>query len=240
MFCFRDPQQRSRVCRLLLDRVDRSHFWTPSGPSDEAQELIRGTGDVNRSPARVMLSLAAALWTDDEHLAFADLLTLEGLDVRDVGFLLIALANSPEKVDAWIAQQESDARASESAAPPKLRGFRDVSQRSMVCRTFLDRAGLGHIWEEDGPSEQAEKLREQDGGPLTSVERIVLLLAFAIWEGDRALTFVELQTVDQGKLQAVGMLLTTMGMVTLAIDSWLSSQMKVRMMGGFDPRSQSV
>jgi hypothetical protein len=58
-----------------------------------------------------------------------------------------------------------------------------------ACRVLCKRVGLAHLWTDNGPSAEARRLRDADGGPLSSGERVIVLAAWAVWNGEGGLLF---------------------------------------------------
>jgi hypothetical protein len=78
------------------------------------------------------------------------------------------------------------------------------------------------LWTATGPTERAEELLKQAGGPLSHGEKVMLFVAWALWNGQGGLTFGEvINTLDRGNLEAVGELLVALGEGSTAIEGWL-------------------
>jgi hypothetical protein len=69
--------------------------------------------------------------------------------------------------------------------------FRDDEQLSRACRALLASVRHAELWTRSGPTPEAMALLERDGGPLSSGERIVLLAAFAFWNGSGRLELTQ-------------------------------------------------
>jgi len=67
--------------------------------------------------------------------------------------------------------------------------------------------GLGRLWTETGPTDEAISILRANGSPLSSGERTMLLVAFALWHGNQSLAFVELLGLDDDRLRLVASLL---------------------------------
>ena len=100
--------------------------------------------------------------------------------------------------------------------------FKNDEQRAVVCLALLDRIGLQRLWTLRGPTEEAQRLLAEDGGALSSGERAMLLVAWALWNGSGKLTLSELiQAMDGEHLAAVGTLLSSLRFGADGVDDWL-------------------
>lgn len=71
--------------------------------------------------------------------------------------------------------------------------WRNEGERARACRTLLETVRKGDLWTSRGPTDEAERLRDAVGGSyLTRYERVVLLAAFALWDGSGGLTLAEI------------------------------------------------
>jgi len=78
------------------------------------------------------------------------------------------------------------------------------------------------MWTDGGPTETAIALMEANGGPLSSGERIVLLAAWAVWNGHDGARFADVvYRLDGRNLVALGTLLIAVASSGAAIDTWL-------------------
>lgn len=101
--------------------------------------------------------------------------------------------------------------------------FRDDQQLARACRALLARVGLAELWTSSGPTPRALDLLEHDGGPLSSGERIVLLAAFAFWNGSGGLRLAELiESLDASHCDALCALVVAAKYGADAIDEWLA------------------
>lgn len=101
--------------------------------------------------------------------------------------------------------------------------FRDDRQRALACRALLASVRLGRLWTEDGPSDEALGLLDSNGGPLSSGERIMLLSAFAFWNGSGGLTLTEiLDSLDAKRAEALASLVVSANRGAGAVDAWLA------------------
>jgi hypothetical protein len=100
--------------------------------------------------------------------------------------------------------------------------FQNDQQLAAVCCAFLKLVNLESLWTENGPSERAKALFKADGGPLSSGERVMFLMAWALWNSRGKLSFVEmLEKLDSGNLTAVGEFLIAYAAGPESINSWL-------------------
>jgi hypothetical protein len=65
--------------------------------------------------------------------------------------------------------------------------LRDEQRLARACRIFLATARLERLWTDDGPTPEAFRLLQADGGPLSSGQRVVLLAAWTFWNGSGGL-----------------------------------------------------
>ena len=101
--------------------------------------------------------------------------------------------------------------------------FRNDEQSARACRALLATARLGRFWTAGGPSARAVELFNADGGPLSSGERIVLLAAFAFWNGGGSLRLAELiDVLDLGPSEAICSLLLAVKQGASAVEDWLT------------------
>jgi hypothetical protein len=78
------------------------------------------------------------------------------------------------------------------------------------------------MWTGTGPSAEAKQLLASDGGALSGGERIVLLAAWAVWNGDGAIPLGEvISRLDGRALRAMGALLMAIASGEGAIERWL-------------------
>lgn len=104
--------------------------------------------------------------------------------------------------------------------------FRDDFQKSAVCQALCARAGRPSLWTPSGPSRVAEEFLEAGGGPLSHGEKVMLFVAWAVWNGEGDLTLDELvNTLDGKNLELVGSLLVALSGGSAAIDAWLDEHL---------------
>jgi hypothetical protein len=101
--------------------------------------------------------------------------------------------------------------------------FRNDEQSARACRALLATVGLERFWTAGGPSARAVELLEADGGPLSSGERVVLLAAFAFWNGGGSLRLAEvIHVLDLGPSEAICSLLLAVKQGASAVEDWLT------------------
>lgn len=103
------------------------------------------------------------------------------------------------------------------AAPPAH--FRDGSQRARACQALLGLVGTSERWTPAGPAPEARVAPTGDADP--DAQRI-LEACWALWEGSSTLTMNELLRIGPSRLEAVGELLSAMGLGPAAIDAWFA------------------
>jgi hypothetical protein len=100
--------------------------------------------------------------------------------------------------------------------------FRSEAQRARACRALCARARMPWMWTDAGPTEQAIEIVEKNGGPLSSGERIMVLTAWAFWNGDGGATVADVvERLDGPNLRAIGGLMIALGGGGAAVDQWL-------------------
>ena len=100
--------------------------------------------------------------------------------------------------------------------------FRSEAQRARACRALCRRARMPGMWSETGPTEEAIAALESNGGPLSSGERIMILCAWAFWNGGGELTVADVvERLDGRNLSAVGGLMVALASGGAAIEGWL-------------------
>lgn len=100
--------------------------------------------------------------------------------------------------------------------------FRSEAQLALACRALCERVRLDGMWTEAGPTETAIALLEANGGPLSSGERIVLLSAWAVWNGHEGARLADvLYRLDGRNLHALGTLMLAVAHSEHEIDEWI-------------------
>ena len=100
--------------------------------------------------------------------------------------------------------------------------FSSDEQFARVCRAICSRARLAELWTSEGPTAQASALLEHDGGPLSSGERMVLLVAWSIWNGSGHVTIGDvLHQLDSISLAMLGKLMLAAAQGSGAIEAWI-------------------
>jgi hypothetical protein len=101
--------------------------------------------------------------------------------------------------------------------------FRNDKQRAAVCRAVCNHAGL-NLWTDNGPTERAKALLTQNGGPMSTGERIMFLAAWALWNGHGSVLFADvIERLDGPNLECLGSLLVALAQGVDALDAWLNA-----------------
>lgn len=101
--------------------------------------------------------------------------------------------------------------------------MRNDAQINAVCGAVCRRFGKPSLWRSYGPTELAVSWLESS--PLSSGERVLLLLAFAIYNGEGGLTVgALLGTLSASHLSWVASLFSAIADGADAVDRWLASQ----------------
>jgi hypothetical protein len=100
--------------------------------------------------------------------------------------------------------------------------FRDDTQLSACCRAILAKAGIHGLWTDHGPSDRALWLIEHDCTSLTADQRVLLLVALALWYGRGVLKLAELLgRLPRERAVELGGLIDAVAHGPHAIDTWL-------------------
>jgi hypothetical protein len=100
--------------------------------------------------------------------------------------------------------------------------FRNDHQLALACRALLAQARLERFWTSAGPTREALELLEADGGALSSGERVMLLGAFAIWNGSGDVRLAEIiDTLDVRWARPLCSLVISAKHGPDHVDSWL-------------------
>jgi hypothetical protein len=105
--------------------------------------------------------------------------------------------------------------------------FRDIRQRARVCRALLARVHLEDLWSEDGPSSDGLALRNRSA-VLSRDAHLLLLTAWALWNGTQRVTLADLLELDGEHLCVVGELLAALTRSPHEIDGWLAQWARSR------------
>lgn len=93
-----------------------------------------------------------------------------------------------------------------------------------ICNVLLASVSKGARWSDGSPTAKALSLRDSSGGPLSSEERVMLLLAWAVWDGGGGLKVADLiASLDPRRLELVGSLLIAVSKGQAALDAWLEA-----------------
>ncbi len=82
--------------------------------------------------------------------------------------------------------------------------WQSEKQQCEVIRALLGRIRLERLWTETGPTDEACRLLQDAGGPMSHGEILMLRVAFDVWNGHGKATVADLMAVlDDGNLRAV-------------------------------------
>jgi hypothetical protein len=108
------------------------------------------------------------------------------------------------------------------AAGEKLVGKHE-DRLTRICNVLLASVGKSALWREGQPTTKALSLRNSSGGMFAAEERVMLLLAWAVWDGGGGLKLADvLKTLSPQRLALVGALLSAMAAGPEAMDTWLA------------------
>lgn len=96
--------------------------------------------------------------------------------------------------------------------------FRDDHQRCAAIVTLLTVAGTGEIWTLRGPALEARRRRGVEGG-LATDDRVLLSIAWSIWDGSVRVRFTDLHRLCARCFEAATTLLESEG--PAAVDRWI-------------------
>lgn len=127
---------------------------------------------------------------------------------------------------AAIPRDQMDADLERIFGPGSM--FRDDGQLARACHALLAMVGLGRLWTANGPTAEASELLEANGGPLSSGERVMLLAAWAFWNGSGGLALAEiLQRLDSEPTEALCFLVMSSKYGADAVDDWLAENARL-------------
>lgn len=95
----RDRFQHAAVCRAICALADLHDVWADDGPTERALTLRDDPG--LSTSGQTLLGIAWAVWNGDRLATVADVLKLDSGNTREIGTLLIALADGGKAVDEW-------------------------------------------------------------------------------------------------------------------------------------------
>ncbi len=108
--------------------------------------------------------------------------------------------------------------------------FRDDLQLARACRALLATVRLERLWADGGPTSEATRLLRENGGPLSSGERVMLLAAWAFWNGSGGVTLAELlERLDAEPAEALCFLLLASKHGGDAVDDWIAEHGKTEL-----------
>lgn len=99
--------------------------------------------------------------------------------------------------------------------------FRDDRQTALVCSVLCSRVGVADAWTADGPGPVAFAVQE-GRSPLSSGQQVMVLAAWAFWNGEGGLTLARmLDVLDPKNMGALAELLVAASIGADAVDTWL-------------------
>jgi hypothetical protein len=105
--------------------------------------------------------------------------------------------------------------------------FHDQLQQARAVKALCAGVRRAEWWTDEGPTDEACELFEADGGPLSSGERTMLFVAFAVYAGEHHATLARcLSSLDNRNLRLVGSLMVALADERggIAIEEWLESE----------------
>lgn len=97
-----DESRKAAMCRALAALVGLEYMWGEDGPSDEGADILEARETPLSDEESIILEMTWAIWGDDPGPSFSDLLKLENAKAKPVGELLVAMAEGPTAIDAWL------------------------------------------------------------------------------------------------------------------------------------------
>jgi hypothetical protein len=108
-----------------------------------------------------------------------------------------------------------------------MSGFRTEVQLASVCKILTARAGRVGLWTDHGPTPGAQELLGKNGGPLSSSERALVLLAWVLWKTPNDPTKLKVSDIvgnlDDENLALVGSLFLAMSQGPNGVDRWIDA-----------------
>ena len=107
--------------------------------------------------------------------------------------------------------------------------MRDHAQLNECCRRLLASVHKEDLWGDDGPTDEGWELHKANGGYLSSGERIFLLIAIDVWNGQGGARFGDvINRLDNDRLKLVADFMLALRGGSLAIDAWLAGKERAR------------
>lgn len=102
--------------------------------------------------------------------------------------------------------------------------FRDHRQICDAVRVLLRSLRLEHVWTDSGPTQQALKLLEDRGGPLSHGEALMVLAALDFWNGHGKAELGELLAVMDGeRMKLVASVMIACSQGPSFVDEWIAA-----------------
>lgn len=101
---FESDLQVARAMDALLCRAGLHGLWDPKTgrPTGRAHTLRELDGGPLSSGERALFLFTLAVWNGDGWSRSAELLRLDSGNLKAVGSLLVAIADGPQAIEAWI------------------------------------------------------------------------------------------------------------------------------------------
>jgi hypothetical protein len=100
--------------------------------------------------------------------------------------------------------------------------FSSRLQVARVCMVLTRGCARERLWTSEGPSAQARELNQAPQASLTGAQRVLLELAFCLWDGGKGPGLGSTLTLlDAAHLHLVGGLLVALSEDGAAIDRWV-------------------
>jgi hypothetical protein len=101
--------------------------------------------------------------------------------------------------------------------------FRDDAQAAKVCISLCNLVGIENAWNLKGPERLAFRVRDGEDG-LSTRERILVRVAWALWNRQGEVQLLELLELDPRRLAIVCALLVAVATHPEQVDAWLSER----------------
>jgi hypothetical protein len=135
----------------------------------------------------------------------------------------IPLLAEPGAGDEFPALVVAEPLAESEHARAEMVGFRDETHACSAIRALLGSVGLEGLWTLSGPTREADLLRNEKGAALPTPQRILLLAAFDLWNGQGGVAFVEVaQGLPSRPARTLLTLTAAASLSPTAVDRWLS------------------
>jgi len=94
-----------------------------------------------------------------------------------------------------------------------------------VCDVLCAQTGLAGMWTRTGPSRRAVRLLTEKGGPLSGDQKVMLLVAWALWNGAGRISLWSIvRGLTAHHLFTLGEVLQAIAGGSYATEAWLSKR----------------